>query len=510
MATAATARLVRGQPPSPPQSTDGDPAPEAHRDSCSLLPSVYGHPGAFTSAGIPESHRHGETTYDPRPSVGYTSPSQYVPATDYSRGLPMQNPMAVAGLQVNTPPPAADEGLVPDSMSQWGSPPSHKKVLKARVSRPPRVRRRSRKTRDRDLRQTLAGPLSELTKHMDSVPIKDMESHVHRSIERRHEEVVKNNGKIARPMNSFMLYRSAFAERAKTLFSQNNHQVVSEAAGDSWRLESNEIRTKYERLAHIEKINHLEAHPGYKFSPAKDKKKRTGMENGRTMVNTPDSSPALLQPRAMSSSEVDSSGWESRDSTPFDFPPEHGLSREPFLPPSSWHTATHDRSHSGIIPSSEPSQYLQQAIHPGIMPHVEDVRFKKSGLQDLHYVQSTSLAALPGGTHHDLLQPSNPIPGSGQLDPQLLNMHTELQSPTQLFGNSPYSTVWQETPGTNCYSPTTTSVAPSSVAYTAGSVYQPIPSLDNRETWDPNHEATLDGPGGEFDRWINPPGASGY
>ncbi|PWY80646.1 hypothetical protein BO70DRAFT_315891 [Aspergillus heteromorphus CBS 117.55] len=502
--TAATARLIRGQPPSPPQSTDGDPAPEAHRDSCGMLPSLYGHPDTFAPAGLPGTHRHGETAYDQRPS-GYASPPpQYVSSGDYSRAFPLQNQMA--GLQVNTPPPAADEGLVPNSLSQWGSPPSQKKVIKARVSRPTRVRRRTRKAKDREMRHRLEGPLSQLTKDMDSVPLRDMEEYVHRSIEKRLDDVRKNQGKVARPMNSFMLYRSAYADRTKKLFSQNNHQVVSEAAGDSWRLETQEIREKYERLASIEKDNHLKAHPGYKFSPAKDKKKRTGVEDGRPMMNTPDSSPALLQHRALSSSEVDSSGWESRDSTPFDFHSDHGLPREPFLPPSAWHANNHGRPH--MIPSSEPTaHYLHQAMQSGLMPHVEDVRFRKSGLQDMQYVPSTSLAALPGGAHHDLLQPSNPMPGGGQLDPQLLTMQTELQSPTQLFGNSPYPGVWQETTASNCYSPVPASVAPTSVSYPAGSVYPPtMHPLDNRETWESGHETTLDGAGGEFDRWINPQG----
>jgi hypothetical protein len=70
-------------------------------------------------------------------------------------------------------------------------------------------------------------------------------------------------------MNSFMLYRSAFAERTKYWCLQNNHQVVSSVSGESWPLEPDHIRGKYNDLAKKERENHQLAHPGYKFSPSK-------------------------------------------------------------------------------------------------------------------------------------------------------------------------------------------------------------------------------------------------
>lgn len=113
-------------------------------------------------------------------------------------------------------------------------------------------------------------PLSELTKDFDGLPIRDMERWVHRSPEERRREVEKRDGHVARPMNSFMLYRSAFAERTKQWCLQNNHQVVSSVSGASWPLEPAWIREKYNELARIERINHQAAHPGYKFSPSKN------------------------------------------------------------------------------------------------------------------------------------------------------------------------------------------------------------------------------------------------
>ncbi|KAK6353739.1 hypothetical protein TWF730_008167 [Orbilia blumenaviensis] len=113
-------------------------------------------------------------------------------------------------------------------------------------------------------------PLSELTKDISGLPVRDMEKWVHRSIEERRREVEKRDGHVARPMNSFMLYRSAFAERTKQWCLQNNHQVVSSVSGASWPLEPAWIREKYNELARIERINHQAAHPGYKFSPSKN------------------------------------------------------------------------------------------------------------------------------------------------------------------------------------------------------------------------------------------------
>ena len=115
----------------------------------------------------------------------------------------------------------------------------------------------------------LSAPLSELTNDYPNIPVRDMDLWVNRSVDTRHEEVEKKKGKISRPMNSFMLYRSAYAERTKAWCSENNHQVVSSISGESWPMEPVEIRHKYNELAKLERIHHQEAHPDYKFSPSK-------------------------------------------------------------------------------------------------------------------------------------------------------------------------------------------------------------------------------------------------
>lgn len=152
--------------------------------------------------------------------------------------------------------------------------PNGETVKVARVLRPTRKRKSGVEKSERPKLPKLTKPLSELTRDYDELPIKNMDSWVHRSAEVRKQEVEKRNGYITRPMNSFMLYRSAFAERTKMWCLQNNHQVVSSVSGESWPLEPVAIRDKYNELAKIERTNHQSAHPGYKFSPSKAQGKK--------------------------------------------------------------------------------------------------------------------------------------------------------------------------------------------------------------------------------------------
>ncbi|GAM82346.1 hypothetical protein ANO11243_003250 [Dothideomycetidae sp. 11243] len=128
--------------------------------------------------------------------------------------------------------------------------------------------RRSKGGRKTEGRMKIAAPLSELTKDSE-IPIRDIESWVNRPAHERVAETDKRNGFVSRPMNSFMLYRSAYAERTKGWCRENNHQIVSEIVGKSWPLESDELRAQFNAWALIEKDNHAAAFPNYKFSPRK-------------------------------------------------------------------------------------------------------------------------------------------------------------------------------------------------------------------------------------------------
>ena len=146
------------------------------------------------------------------------------------------------------------------------SPLSSIKGSNSRVSKSPR----SKKKKGGNGISRISAPLSELTKE-SKIPVKDIEAWVNRAMEDRIQESNKRKGHIARPMNSFMLYRSAYAERTKDWCKQNNHQVVSSVAGESWPMESDELRDQFNEWARVERDNHARTFPDYKFSPSKSK-----------------------------------------------------------------------------------------------------------------------------------------------------------------------------------------------------------------------------------------------
>ncbi len=89
----------------------------------------------------------------------------------------------------------------------------------------------------------LEAPLSVLTKDMN-VPLFDIGEFVSRPSDERHRELEggKSPGRVKRPMNAFMLYRKAFQLRIKEYERQNNHQIISQVCGKSWRMEPDEIK----------------------------------------------------------------------------------------------------------------------------------------------------------------------------------------------------------------------------------------------------------------------------
>lgn len=195
-------------------------------------------------------------------------------------------------------------------------------------------------------------PLSELTKHLTHIPIRDMENWVRRPLEIRHRHVSGMNGKVTRPMNCFMLYRSAYADRTKTLFSIGNYRVVSQLTGESWKSETLEIKRKYRRLASIEKSNHLIAHPRYKFSPKRKVQQAKQCERIPSVhhLDTPGLGPTLTQDYAKCLTESNSGSIPLSPS-------------EPGLPLTyTWPTKNSSNSFSKIQQSTD-------RLHQHLQPH---------------------------------------------------------------------------------------------------------------------------------------------
>ncbi|KAJ5665940.1 uncharacterized protein N7477_008388 [Penicillium maclennaniae] len=400
----------RELPLSPPQSSGGELTPERASDSMSACVSFY----------IPNGMEHVKMDEfgAGSSSMIYASPPSYFQPHGYPTPLPASTPMHMhmGHTAVHTPPPGADDSMAIMESSQVHSPSGRRaSPPKAKLSRTPRERNnRARRgtTTKNDL--PLSAPLSELTAHMTNIPLRDMDAWVHRSTEVRLQEKAEK-GKVARPMNSFMLYRSAYAERSKRLLSQNNHQVVSSTAGRSWKMEPAEIRDKYEELARIEREAHSRAHPTYKFKPNKGPATTT-RRRGRTHTSDSSSDEYSMVPPMHCRTQSFEYPLSSRASTPFGSP-DSFITHGSYLG-SSWNT-----SHPGM-PTVQP--------HALNMGYAEDLQFRRGSpmSQEVSYGASNGLAGLPGGTHDDLLQPQaiQLLPGqlsNGHMDPQLLNFQSD-------------------------------------------------------------------------------------
>ncbi|KAJ6125889.1 hypothetical protein N7471_010382 [Penicillium samsonianum] len=113
---------------------------------------------------------------------------------------------------------------------------------------------------------------------MTNIAVEDMTKWVHRPLgDRKREE--KTHGKVLRPRNCFILYKSAYARRIESVLQKKDHSAVSAIAGRSWNMETPEVRQRYTTLAHIERQGHAEAHPEYRFSPLKRKRSPVAKES---------------------------------------------------------------------------------------------------------------------------------------------------------------------------------------------------------------------------------------
>lgn len=237
-----------------------------------------------------------------------------------------------------------------------------------------------------------------------------MEAWVNRPVEERMQEVEKKKGYVSRPMNSFMLYRSAYAERVKRFCKENNHQIVSQVTGVSWPLEPKEIREKYEQYAITERDNHASANPGYKFAPNKSGKKR-----GRVDEDEEDSDSEWEGSRSTKRSRRGArDDTRSLSGTPFE--PDRGYPMYHQVPqphPSSYQAMNpHGPPPFTFGPSGMMQGYYQTHTIP-YGPNVDDIRFD-GPYPD--YGMGPSIVGMPDAGHHDLM--GGPMNHSMQEMPQ--------------------------------------------------------------------------------------------
>jgi hypothetical protein len=277
--------------------------------------------------------------------------------------------------------------------------------------------------------------LSILTKELAHIPVKNMEEWVNRPADVRRREVEKRNGYITRPMNSFMLYRSAFAERAKSWCLQNNHQVVSSVAGESWPLEPPEIRELYNEYAKIERINHQNAHPTYKFSPSKTaaparkRKSEWSDEEEPSDLEDAEWAPGSGKSRSRQARRIDRSFSYGSNGVGAEYFDRSFGSNGSGVNRSSWEVTNEGRpmpmpmNHNDLY-----NQYYQTAAYPAMHMspnYADDMHLRRVGTpQSMQFQSNPSMLGLPGGSANELLQQlhshaSTPF-DEGQLDPMLM------------------------------------------------------------------------------------------
>ncbi|KAJ6117922.1 hypothetical protein N7523_005734 [Penicillium sp. IBT 18751x] len=282
------------------------------------------------------------------------------------------------------------------------------KLTKTKLNKTPRERNnRGRRGTTTKTDTPLSAPLSELTAHMADVPLRDMDAWVHRSTEVRLQENAERET-IARPMNSFMLYRSAYAERIKRLLSQNAHHFVSSTAGKSWWIEPAHITDKYKELAQIECEAHSRAHPTYKlkFKKGPPTTTRPDEYTPSPLTNTLEDEHSMAPPIPWTQS--------------YEYPPSSRGS-------TCFGSSDSFMTHGGYLGSSWNTSHPSVSMvypQPLITRHIEVLQFHHGSpmSQDIQYGASNSLVGLPGGTHHELLQPQVVHPPAGHLPNGPINL----------------------------------------------------------------------------------------
>ena len=271
---------------------------------------------------------------------------------------------------------------------------------------------------------------------MTNIEIKDTEAWVNRSVEDRREEAKKDNF-VKRPSNSFILYRSAYADRARAWEKSPNHQKISSLAGESWAMEPPEIRKQFDAWAKIERDNHAKAFPNYKFQPQTGKaanRKRKGRAGESEDELSENDSDYTYAPNGASRSLSKKSRRPYRETS---FTPS-GTSLDEYDPNSFdsadlfHHPSSYQRHNPGkplpaaLNQQALQTQYYQTTSHPNQsmahLGHVEDVFVNAvDGPQGYHQPPQTVIG-MPGAFHHELEGEEGGqgmLSSNSQLDPML-------------------------------------------------------------------------------------------
>ena len=175
----------------------------------------------------------------------------------------------VANASATSPKAAPDATISPlfieSSDESEDSGPFASRTRKRKATAPARLAKKRTKPTPPRSTVDLAAPLSILTAN-SNVPIMDMNAHIMRPISKRHAEA---KAKIPRPINSFIIYRRAYTARIQAMAKAGRcQQNVSAISGESWRIETEEVKAEFARLGKLEAKQHKIAFPKYEYKPA--------------------------------------------------------------------------------------------------------------------------------------------------------------------------------------------------------------------------------------------------
>ncbi len=320
----------------------------------------------------------------------------------------------------------------------------------ARHESPKPKRRAAKKAKAK----TLSAPLSELTKDMVDIPIKDIEAHVSRSVEERRKEAEKDRF-VKRPSNSFILYRSAYAERARAFQKSANHQIVSSLAGESWGMEPPEVKAQFDSWAKRERDQHAAAFPEYKFQPQQNKgpgRKRKGRDDDSEEEDSDLDSDYAYNPRTSArplKSKKGRSAYRESSNTP------SGTSLDEYDafrmdPPTMYQTPPYRMVNPGKpLPLNQlgSSQYHQTTSHPNQnfagVGYAEDVLFRPEEVPAGYHQPGAPVIGIPGAYHHELQGDDGGQSGLNYVDPMLASYD---QSHARLSLGNGHTTQGQDIP----------------------------------------------------------------
>ncbi|KAK4692617.1 hypothetical protein P7C71_g4623, partial [Lecanoromycetidae sp. Uapishka_2] len=258
--------------------------------------------------------------------------------------------------------------------------------------------------------------------------VKDTEAWVNRSTEIRRQEAKKDNF-VKRPSNSFILYRSAYAERARNFQKSANHQIVSSIAGESWAMEPKEIREQYDAWAKLERENHAKAFPDYKFQPQTNKaasRKRKGRdEDSEEESDLSDYEYGFKGTGRSIRSKKSRSTYRDSSNTPSTLDDYDPYAQElNMYHPSSYQTSNPGKPMPAALNQLGGAQYYQTTSHPNqsLAQHgyIEDVFVRATEAPvSYHHNEAPPVIGFPGAYHHELQSGDDGQSSLSHLDPML-------------------------------------------------------------------------------------------